>query len=68
MGKQKKIQDQIEKIYVINKTANYLEHKIILNGIDEARTQDFNQGKVIEVTQQELKEIGEHRWLISGVK
>lgn len=67
MAKQK-AQIPTETTYVINKTANYLTHKIILNGIDEQRTKEFNEGKVIEVSEIELKEIGYHRWLISEVK
>lgn len=54
--------DQKELIS-INRTANYSDHTIILAGIDEKRTKEFNQGKVIEITPEELKAIGEHRWL-----
>jgi len=67
MAKQKEKVISNGIVYSINKTANYLSHKIILNGIDEKRTQEFNEGKIIEVTENELKEIGYHRWLISEV-
>ena len=40
----------------------YEEHKIIL-GLDEAREKQFNEGKPIGVSSEELKAIGEHRWL-----
>ncbi len=68
MEKKTIINGKTEKIYVINKTANYLDHKIILAGIDEQRTKEFNEGKTIEVSENELNEIGYHRWLISEVK
>ena len=59
----KKIELSKDKTFVINKSANYLDHKIILSGIDEKRVTEFNQCKTIEVTEQELKAIGLHRWL-----
>ena len=43
----------------------YKEHKIALSsfGIDKKREKEFNQGKKIEVTKDELLALGEHRWL-----
>ena len=38
------------------------DHKIILP-IDPERLKAFNEGESIEVTEEELKSIGEHRWL-----
>jgi hypothetical protein len=42
---------------------NYLGQKILVN-LDEIRNIKFNAGEKVEITEQELKEIGNHRWLI----
>jgi hypothetical protein len=47
----------------ISKKPEYLKSKIVL-GLDEAREGNFNAGEVIEVTQEELNQIGSHRWLV----
>ena len=43
----------------------YEEQNILLSsfGIDKSREKKFNQGKKIEVTEDELLAVGEHRWL-----
>ena len=61
MAKKEELKSQL----VIYKTEGYKNHKIIL-GLDKSRTIDFNDGKEISVTEEELKAIGKHRWL--GVK
>jgi hypothetical protein len=47
----------------ISKLPEYLKSKVVL-GLDEAREGNFNAGEVIEVTQEELNQIGSHRWLV----
>ena len=47
----------------ISKAKSYSEHKCKL-GLDKEREKKFNKGEKITVTKQELKSIGEHRWLI----
>ena len=47
----------------IQKTESYRDSKILISGIDEERLADFNLRKEIEVTAEELKAIGNHRWL-----
>lgn len=42
---------------------NYLGQKILVN-LDEIRDLKFNAGEKIEVTEEELKQIGDHKWLI----
>lgn len=49
--------------YLISKTNDYLDQKILVN-LDEVRDIKFNAGKKVEVTEQELNQIGTHRWLI----
>ncbi len=67
----KKIKQEIllteETVYLICKSENYKDSYIILS-LDALRSDNFNSGKKIEVTKQELNEIGSHRWLISEVK
>ena len=48
---------------VIYLSPNYLGSKIITN-LDDVRDIQFNAGEKIEVTEEELKLIGKHRWLI----
>ena len=57
-----KKQDIVSKS-LIYLNPNYLGQKIIMN-LDEVRDLKFNAGEKIEVTEQELKDIGCHRWLI----
>jgi len=49
---------------VISKSKSYEVHKISLDKyVDKERTIKFNKGEKITVTKEELKTIGEHRWL-----
>ena len=48
---------------VISLSPNYWGLKII-TGLDDLRDTKFNAGDKIEVTKDELKLIGNHRWLI----
>lgn len=48
---------------LIYKNPNWIDQKILVN-LDEVRDLKFNAGEKIEVTEEELKAIGEHRWLI----
>ena len=48
----------------ISKAESYKNHKILLAGIDKERQDKFNDMQIIEVSTEELNEIGEHRWLI----
>ena len=57
-----------QSILGISKATSYTGLQIILNGIDEVRQQEFNAGKTIEVTEEELKQIGNHRWLIKEIE
>ena len=43
----------------------YEEQNILLSsfGIYKSREKKFNEGKKIEVTEDELLKVGEHRWL-----
>lgn len=61
--KKKTIEIESSNTLTINRTMNYEGHRIVLKGIDEKRTKEFNEGKTIEVTTEELNAIGEHRWL-----
>lgn len=45
------------------KKKGYENHQCILEGIDEERQLLFNSGEEIEITEQEFKIIGYHRWL-----
>lgn len=65
----KKIKEEIgtEKTYLIWKAENYKDSKMVLP-LDKDRIDKFNLNEKIEVTLQELNEIGYHRWLISEVK
>ena len=47
----------------IYKNAGWLDQKVLVN-LDEVRDIKFNAGEKIQVTEDELKQIGEHRWLI----
>lgn len=49
---------------VISKAPGYKELKVLLAGISEDRQDKFNKMESIEVSTEELNEIGEHRWLI----
>ncbi len=46
----------------ISKEKGYKDMKCVL-GLDAKREKDFNSMKKIEVTEEELLEIGEYRWL-----
>lgn len=60
MAKQKEEQSTL----TICKTPGWENHKIILEGIEQDRTDKFNKGESISVTEEELKAIGKiHRWL-----
>ena len=59
MEKEKK---ELKSTVTICKNKGYSFHKIILP-LDKDRSDDFNKMKNIEVTKEELKAIGEHRWL-----
>ena len=48
---------------VIYLSPNYVGSKIITN-LDDVRDIKFNAGEKIEITKDELKLIGDHRWLI----
>lgn len=48
----------------ISKAEGYKDMKIIL-GLDDKREKEFNSGKKIEVSKDELLKIGKHRWLQS---
>lgn len=50
-------------MFRISKCPNYSKSRVVLD-LDEDRTIKFNSGEVIEVTQEELNQIGLHRWLI----
>ncbi len=50
---------------LISKEKGYKKMKCIL-GLDAKREKDFNSMKKIEVTKEELLEIGEYRWLLSS--
>ena len=53
--------ESIESTVTIQKEKSYLNHTVILP-IDAERTEKFNRGEAIEVTQEELKTI-KGRWL-----
>ena len=59
-----KNKETISSALIISKEQSYKELKILLAGIDKEREAKFNSGEKIEVTKEELNEIGEHRWLI----
>jgi hypothetical protein len=50
-------------MFYIYLNPNYQGQKILVN-LDELRDLKFNAGEKIEVTEDELKQIGDHRWLI----
>lgn len=56
-----KIDTQLK--YTIYLNPNYGGQKILVN-LDEIRDLKFNAGEKIEVTEDELNSIGQHRWLI----
>ena len=47
---------------IIKKHKDYI-NKLINLQLDEERDKSFNEGEVIEVTEEELEKIGKHRWL-----
>ena len=47
---------------IISKKPGWSDHKCLTN-LDKERDKLFNKGVKIEVTEQELKTIGKHRWL-----
>ena len=51
-----------ESKLLISKEKGYKDMKCVL-GLDAKREKDFNSMKKIEVTKDELLEIGEYRWL-----
>ena len=57
----KKQSTELKCIIYLN--PNYLGSRIITN-LDDVRDIQFNAGEKIEVTEEELKLIGNHRWLI----
>jgi len=59
-----KNKETISSALIISKEQSYKGLKILLAGIDKEREAKFNAGEKIEVTKEELNEIGEHRWLI----
>ena len=48
----------------ISKENSYMNHTCLLDNIDDERQRLFNSGENISVSQDELKVIGNHRWLI----
>ena len=54
-----------ESKLLISKEKGYKDMKCVL-GLDAKREKDFNSMKKIEVTKEELLEIGEYRWLLSS--
>lgn len=52
--------------YIISKHIGYEGQKILLN-LDAEREIKFNAGEKIEVNENELNLIGNHRWLIIEV-
>ncbi len=48
---------------LIYKSPNWIDQKVLVN-LDEIRDLKFNAGEKVEVTEDELKQIGDHRWLI----
>lgn len=63
----KTIKEETEKIYLIKKSSNYTDQKVILP-LSKELVDKFNNFEEIEVTESQLNEIGYHRWLISEVK
>ena len=49
---------------IVSKAEGYKNHKIKLDVIDLDRLNQFNQGDEISVSSNELKVIGNHRWLV----
>ena len=47
---------------IISKKSGWLNHKILIN-LGKERDELFNKGEKVEVTKEELKTIGKHRWL-----
>lgn len=68
MAKQNKEIDEVPigSRYLIWKHTNYIDSKVILP-LGKELVDKFNQGEKIEITEQQLNEIGSHRWLISEV-
>lgn len=59
MGKKQDMTSQLT-IYL---NSNYVGQKILTN-LDDIRDIKFNAGEKIVVTEEELNQIGSHRWLI----
>ncbi len=53
-----------ESKLLISKEKGFKDMKCIL-GLDAKREKDFNSMRKIEVTKDELLEIGEYRWLLN---
>ena len=47
----------------IKRKDSYADNRIIAVGMDLGRSIAINKGEIIEVTEEELKVIGQHRWL-----
>ena len=63
-----KIKENLELTLLISKDQSYKEHKVLL-GLDKEREDKFNNMETIEVSEDELKTIGDHpRWLIKENK
>ena len=52
-----------ESTLLISRIEEYADCKISIN-LDPERDIKFNAGEKIKVTEEELKQIGNHRWLI----
>lgn len=50
-------------MFIIYKHQNWLDQPTILD-LDPERVIKFNAGEKIQVTEEELKQIDNHRWLI----
>ena len=57
---------KLKSLLLISKAEGYKELSIVLGSIDKAREKKFNDMKKIEVTEDELNDIGKHRWLQSS--
>ena len=53
---------EIKSTLTISKAKGYEKHKVLIN-LDQERDAKFNSGDKIEITEEELKTIGLHRWL-----
>jgi hypothetical protein len=59
MAKNTKLESSV---LTVSKEPSYKENKIV-TGLDETRDKEFNEGKTIEVTPEELDKIKNYRWL-----